>query len=122
VDPSRRSLRVFISSPDDVVAEREAARRVVRRLAEEFRNDIDLGEVMWEWRPMLADAHFQTQIPPPHDADVAVVVLWSKLGTPLPHHEPFLGPISRQQVKGTEWELEDAIDGLRGNGKPRLLV
>jgi formylglycine-generating enzyme required for sulfatase activity len=117
----RRSLRVFISSPDDVVDEREATRRVVRRLADEFRHELDLDEVMWEWQPLLAGEHFQAQITPPHDTDVTVVVLWSRLGTPLPFQR-FPGPLSKGTVTGTEWEFEDALASMRARQTPEVLV
>jgi hypothetical protein len=73
----RRSLRVFISSPDDVKDEREATRRVVARLAREFRDSFDLEALLWEWQPLLASKHFQTQIAPPSESAITVVILWS---------------------------------------------
>jgi hypothetical protein len=117
----RRTLRVFISSPADVRPERLIAERVVRRLDQEFALHLDLRAVMWEREPLLASHHFHDLITPPHDADIAVVILWSRLGTPLPAVK-FPGPLSGGEVSGTEWEFEDALKSHRERNAPEILL
>lgn len=120
-ETERRTLRVFISSPADVRPERLIAERVVRRLDQEFTLHLDLRAVMWEREPLLASHHFQELITPPHDTDIAVVILWSRLGTTLPA-DKFTGPLSGGEVSGTEWEFEDALKSYRERNSPEILM
>src|SRR5574337_997773 len=81
---ARVRLRVFISSPSDVEAERGITRAVLRRLAHEpqFEGRIDLDEVSYDDPddPASMDAHltFQSAInlskPRPSACDVVVVI------------------------------------------------
>jgi hypothetical protein len=120
-EAERRTLRVFISSPGDVRPERLIAEQVVQRLDQEFALHLDLRPVMWEREPLLASHHFQDLITPPHDTDIVVVILWSRLGTPLPR-DRFTGPLSGGEVSGTEWEFEDALTSYRERGSPEILM
>ena len=120
-EAERRTLRVFISSPADVRPERLTAERVVRRLDQEFALHLDLRAVMWEREPLLASHHFQELIIPPHDTDIVVVILWSRLGTALPG-DKFTGPLSGGEVSGTEWEFEDALKSHRERNTPEILM
>ena len=120
-EAERRTLWVFISSPADVRPERLIAERVVRHLHQEFALHLDLQAVMWEREPLLASHHFQDLITPPHDTDIVVVILWSRLGTVLPG-DKFLGPLSGGAVSGTEWEFEDALKSCRERNTPEILV
>ena len=80
----RRTLKVFISSPADVRPERLIAEGVVRRLAREFAHYLNIEAKLWEREPLVATAPFQTNITPPRETDIVVVILWSRLGMPLP--------------------------------------
>ena len=81
-------FRIFISSPGDVAEERRRAALVVGRLKREFARFFDISAVLWEYEPMLATGHFQDVIDPPGDVDALVMILWSRLGTPLPERTP----------------------------------
>lgn len=116
-----KSLRVFISSPADVRPERLIAERVVRRLDREFAYYFRVEPVLWEREPLVASHHFQEKITPPRDTDIVVVILWSRLGLPLPL-DKFPGPLSGKPVTGTEWEFEDALKANRENNLPDLLM
>lgn len=118
---NQRPLRIFISSPSDVRPERLIAERVVARLAREFAYHFRIEPVLWEREPLIATEHFQTMIQPPSETDIVVVILWSKLGTPLPA-EKFRRLDGSAGVTGTEWEFEDAVRGYRERGAPDLLV
>ena len=78
------SLQIFISSPGDVGQERIIAERVIKRLRGEFSGRVRLEPVLWERQPLRATEHFQEQIVPPAKTDIAIFILWSRLGTPLP--------------------------------------
>jgi tetratricopeptide (TPR) repeat protein len=115
-----RQIRIFISSPGDVAEERRRAAIAINRLAHEFARFFDLAAVLWEYEPMLASGHFQDAIVRPSEADIVVMILWSRLGTPLPEH--YQGMDGRAPVTGTEWEFEDALTRRLSDGVPDLLV
>ena len=116
-----KSLRVFISSPADVRPERLIAERVVMRLDREFAYHFRVEPVLWEREPLVASHHFQEKITPPRETDIVVVILWSRLGLPLPL-DKFPGPLTGKPVTGTEWEFEDALKANRENNLPDLLM
>ena len=39
---------------------------------------------LWEYEAMVASGHFQDSIEPPSAFDIVVLIVWSRLGTPLP--------------------------------------
>lgn len=116
-----RSVRIFVSSPGDVLPERHRACQVIERLGQRFGEALSVEPVFWEWEPLTAAKHFQENIVPPSTTDVVVMILWSKLGTLLPK-EKFAGRISGNQVTGTEWEFEDALGSYQETKHPILLV
>jgi hypothetical protein len=120
-------LRIFISSPGDVAEERVIANNLVRRLSDEFEQQFRIEPVFWEHEPLLATSTFQKQIPPPRDCEVAICILWSRIGTRLPAditrtRDTRFGPAGSRYASGTEYEFEDAALGFEENGKPDLLV
>ena len=117
-------VKVFISSPSDVRAERLIAERVVERLDREFGYHFNVKAILWEREPLVATHHFQDfeNIPPPRTTDIVCVILWSRLGVPLPS-DRFSGAVSgKAPVTGTEWEFEDALAARRETGTPDLLL
>jgi formylglycine-generating enzyme required for sulfatase activity/ribose 1,5-bisphosphokinase PhnN len=117
------TIRVFISSPADVRPERLKAEQIVARLDREFAYHFDIESVQWEREPLVAAHHFQhpDNIPQPRSTDIVVVILWSRLGVPLPEDQ-FRGAITGRPVTGTEWEFEDALASARERGVPELLL
>lgn len=120
-----KPLRIFISSPGDVSAERRRSALVVESLKKEFARFFDITAYLWEHEAMLATGHFQDVIEPPSQSDIVVLILWSRLGTPLPEKSgtrEYKGIDGRSPVTGTEWEYEDALAANRAKGAPDLLV
>ena len=82
-----KTIRIFISSPGDVAEERERARQVVESLRRRYVGRLNLEAVLWENLPLQADASFQegidTVLSADHGVDIAVFILWSRLGSPL---------------------------------------
>jgi WD40 repeat protein len=120
-----KPLRIFISSPGDVSTERRRAALVVESLKKEFARFFDITAYLWEHEAMLATGHFQDVIEPPSQSDIVVMILWSRLGTPLPEKSAkreYRGLDGRTPVTGTEWEYEDALEANRTKGAPDLLV
>ena len=118
-------LRIFISSPGDVPDERLRAGLVIDKLAQEFRRYFSFEVIRWEHEPLIASGHFQDALDPPSEADVVILILWSRLGTPLPEKtamREYRGIDGRAPVTGTEWEYEDALKAAREHGAPDLLA
>src|SRR5919112_6401749 len=106
-----KRLRIFISSPGDVNEERLRAHLVIQKLARDYARFFQIEACLWEHEPMLASGHFQDVIEPPSACDVVVLIVYSRLGTPLPERttvRSYAGLDGRAPVTGTEWEFEDA--------------
>ena len=74
---------------------------------------------------MVASGHFQDSIEPPSAFDIVVLIVWSRLGTPLPERtkvREYRGMDGRAPVTGTEWEYEEALKAAQEVGTPDLLV
>lgn len=118
-------LRIFLSSPSDVGEERLRAHLVIQKLARDYARFFSIEPILWEYEPMLASGHFQDAVEPPSLADIMVLVLWSRMGTPLPQHtsvRDYRGFDGRAPVTGTEWEFEDALAANRAKGAPDILA
>ncbi len=116
-----KPLRIFISSPGDVVPERRRAALVIEKLAKDYARFFEIEPYLWETEPMLASGHFQDAIVPPGETDIVVLILWARLGTPLPE-EKYRGIDGRAPVTGTEWEFEAALAAHKQRGVPDLLA
>lgn len=120
-----RRLRIFLSSPGDVSAERLRAQLIVQKLARDYARFFDISVYLWEHEPMLASGHFQDVIESPSQSDIVVLVVYSRLGTPLPERtnlRRYAGIDGRTPVTGTEWEFEEALAAKRDKGAPDLLA
>lgn len=102
------TVRIFVSSPGDVIDERNRAQNVIQQLRRSFAGRLELESILWEDLPLSADASFQDGIDlvlSTKRIDIAVFILWSRLGSPtgpLRHAQDF-----QQYRSGTEreWEL-----------------
>ena len=82
---SQQAARILISRPGDVAEEREAARRVVEGLRHLYPN-AELQALLREGLALPTTASFQETIdilPDQEPIDIAVFILWSRLGSPL---------------------------------------
>jgi hypothetical protein len=122
-------LRIFLSSPGDVPAERTIARELIEgELAKRpaYRG-LKLEVVAWDDPdariPMLANETPQESVnnarPRPAICDIIVVILWARMGTPLPETIP--KPDGDRYQSGTEWEYLDAVNSTR-EPKPDVLI
>ena len=117
-----KTLKIFVSSPRDVRAERAVAHRVIGRLALEYAYHFKIEPVMSELEPMVATDTPQGSITPPSATDIVLVLLWSRLGTPLPNDPRFKTSEPGRQPTGTEWEFYDAIRSHQAKGVPDVVV
>jgi len=105
----------------DVAEERFAAKRVIERLQEQFAYYGHIEKVLSEEKPLPATETPQKNIPAPSDTDIVVVLLWSRLGTPI-LDEQYRERPGDPPMTGTEWEFYDAARSYQTTGRPFLLV
>jgi len=117
---TRLPIKVFISSPGDVEQERVITSRIIKRLAERYADRVELSGIFWEHEPLKATDTFQRQIVPPSQTDIAVCILWARLGTRLP--KDITREDGSRYESGTEFEFEDAFLSQKKSGIPDLLV
>ncbi|HEY3485639.1 MAG TPA: HEAT repeat domain-containing protein, partial [Ilumatobacteraceae bacterium] len=126
-----RRLRVFLASPGDVNEERALVYDVVEKLRYErsIASVATVDVVAWDdpagGVPLLANETPQQTIDnalvSPADCDIVVVVLWNRLGTPMPSDHP-AAAMDRPPRSGTEYEFRLAADAANVNGRPKILV
>jgi conflict system STAND superfamily ATPase len=116
-----KTIKIFLSSPMDVAEERFAAKRVIERLQEQFAYYGHIDKVLSEEKPLPATETPQKNIPAPSDTDIVVVLLWSRLGTPI-LDEQYRERPGDPPMTGTEWEFYDAARSYQTTGRPFLLV
>lgn len=119
-----KHLRIFISSPGDVQHERIIAKKVIRKIQDEFVDSVTLEPLLWEDLPLQANASFQEGIDTivsKDGVDIAVFILASRLGSP-PGYK-FCKPDGVPYLSGTEYEFDVMLEANRqSNGeKPSIL-
>jgi tetratricopeptide (TPR) repeat protein len=117
----RRCYRIFLSSPGDVMAERNCAQAVIERLNAQHPGAPLFSLTRWEQSYYSATGPFQDQIASPGDHDIVVFIFWKRLGTDLPPRYNRKDGTSRT---GTEYEFEEARDARerRDDQLPDILV
>ena len=124
-------LRFFISSPGDVARERTLAQEVVEQEIPKdplLRGQLTCEAVRWDdpAAPAAMPAALTPQeavnrgLPKPSQCDVVVLILWSRMGTPLP--DAFRRADGSAYLSGSEWEYEDALRGNPPAPPPHVLV
>ena len=126
--PVPQRVRLFLASPGDVSEERRQVEQVARKLANEsrYRDAIHLQVIGWDQPGMQITMRagetpqdsVTDQLPLPSECDIAVVILWSRIGTPLP--ETKRKRDGGRYLSGTEWEYEDALQGFKTRGSPEV--
>lgn len=109
----RKEIRVFISSPGDCDAEREAITHVLDELNRTVgeREELFFQAVRWEDLPpglsnpqAVIDEHLGAY-------NILVGIMWMRFGTPIPGGAG----------SGTEHEVQQAIDNWMRVGEPRVM-
>ena len=115
-------LRIFISSPGDLRAERQAAAEVVRKVSKHplYRPHYAIEAELYEDAVPAAIG-----VPPqeavddylmvPGDADIFVCMLWQRFGSPFKLR-------GKSYASGTEYEFEHAYAARQTHGKPNMLL
>lgn len=127
-------LKIFISSPGDVVAERDLARKLVQALPRTapYRGKITTDAIAYDDpdapSPMPAGINPQVAVDrykgPAGQCDLTVVILWSRLGTPV--SAEIVRRDGSRYESGTVSEYENALAAgkdvwlFRRTEKPRF--
>jgi len=120
-DPNQ-TIRIFISSPGDVIEERDGARRVIEGLQRLYPR-ATLKSVLWEELALPATASFQETIDfllEREPIDIAVFILWSRLGSPL--GASVMRPNGMPYRSGTEREFELMLAAFEQSGRKRPTI
>ena len=109
--------------------ERKIARELIERELQKHPSHRELKLVVIAWDdpdsriPMLANETPQESVnnarPRPSTCDIVIVILWARMGTPLP--ETIRKPDGERYLSGTEWEYLDAVNST-WDPKPEVLV
>ncbi|WP_396604579.1 PDZ domain-containing protein [Bradyrhizobium sp. YCK136] len=114
-----RPIRVFVSSPSDVAAERAAAKRILEEIEAAHDGRVRFAVTRWEDRYYSASKTFQDQIDSPANSDLVVSIFWSRLGLELPQS---FNRDDGSPRTGSEYEFEIALDRARNEDVPDILV
>lgn len=123
-DRATRKITIFISSPTDVMAERERAARVIDRLQSRFREHVTIEAVFFEEKAKYytADKSFQEQIPDAGASDLMVSIFWSRLGSELAPDLFGTLPDGKPYPGGAVYELMRALAARQRKSLPDILV
>ncbi len=118
--PNIRTIRVFISSPDDVGAERDRIDIVTGMLNQLFADRIRIETVRWETENYSSHQHFQEKIPEASGCDLVIAAFWSRLGTPMP--SAFRMENGERYPSGSAYEVLTAIEARKRGPRPDVYV
>lgn len=118
-----RFFRIFLSSPGDVLQERDDAQAVIQELnySGEFSHHFHLRLFRWDDKAVVLPMPV-TDIPQksvniymtrPSDCDLVVVLFWARMGTSLAMDE-------RDYLSGTHYEYSEALQGYQQHGRPAV--
>ncbi len=115
-----KTIRILISSPEDVADERQKARDVIASLQPRYEGRFLLISVPWEelqlQEDMTARQKIDLMLSPEHGIDIAVLILWSQLGS--------LADASGKKSGGTEREFQLVLASRETSGgmRPAILA
>jgi eukaryotic-like serine/threonine-protein kinase len=116
-----RVVKVFISSPIDVTAERGRAQAVMAKLNRDYEGRVRFEAVLWEEQFYTADRSFQAQIFEAAVCDIVVSIFWTRIGSELPSDFRRM-PRGRPYPSGTAYELLSALMASKDKGVPDVYV
>jgi tetratricopeptide (TPR) repeat protein len=103
-----RTIRLFVSSPSDVEAERQRIDLVAERINVSYTDIVRIDVIRWETRFYTADKSFQPQIPEAADCDIVIGIFWARLGSELPPTFPTM-PDGTPYPSGSAYEILSSI-------------
>jgi len=118
---SAQEVRVFVSSPRDVLPERGRVDAVAAKLNREYEGLAQIKTVLWEESFYKANRTFQSQIPEAAACDIVLSIFWTTIGTELPPEFAHM-PDGRPYPSGTVYELLTALEASKKRGVPDVYV
>ena len=118
---SMREVRVFVSSPGDVLPERGRVDAVAAKLNREYEGLAQIKTVLWEESFYKANTTFQSQIPQAAACDIVLSIFWTTIDTELPAEFARM-PDGRPYPSGTAYELLTALEASKTRGIPDVYV
>ncbi|MBK8026107.1 MAG: tetratricopeptide repeat protein [Chloroflexi bacterium] len=121
-----RNVKVFVSSPSDLRAERAIVAEVIR-----IMNERPTIRDRYKFSPYLYEEHapaltgdgpqevVNREMIQPQHADILVCMLWSRMGTPLGQINPDTG---KPYQSGTEYEFYEAYRSYQRRKSPSVLL
>ncbi|MEZ0300343.1 MAG: hypothetical protein ACAI35_28135 [Candidatus Methylacidiphilales bacterium] len=121
-----KTIRIFVGSPGDVAEERHQVKTAIDAIQKRYHEHARIIPLFWEELALLSTSSFQEGM---HERiyvdvriDIAVFIIWSRLGMPL-------GPAAERwgmppETTGTECEFELMSAAFRKSGGeyPRILT
>ena len=117
-----KTISLFVSSPGDVLPERDAATRVVQRINDELRGLLHVRDIRWESAYYGAHDTFQSQTVEMGACDLVVCVFWRRLGSELPANFPKRMKNGEPYPSGTVYELTTALEAYELKKTPDVWV
>src|SRR5215471_21577810 len=121
IDANVRIVRVFVSSPIDVAAERGRVQAIAATLNREYQGLVSFETVLWEEHFYKADRSFQPQIAESVACDIVVSIFWTRIGSELPADFPRM-PSGERYPSGTAYKLLTALTASKAKGIPDVYV
>lgn len=128
--PDKPTIRVFLSSPGDVNAERRKLREIIEDLKQDpaYREKMTIEIVAWDdpasdvLMPATSDPQgaIDAGLPRPSECAVVMTLFWGRMGTRL--NDKYSKPDGSPYWSGTEWEYRDARQGYERNGTGLPLI
>ena len=118
---SEKKLKLFVSSPGDLVPERQAVQRVVARINGDYLGVVHFEVIRWEEKSYSARAGFQSQIVEATSCDLVIAMLYQRMGTPLPVEVAQRNDGSVFE-SGTAYEIETSLLHAQKHGAPQLYM
>ena len=118
---AEKKLKLFVSSPGDLLPEREAVQRVVARINGDYLGVVRFETIRWEEKSYSARAGFQSQIIEASSCDLVIAMLYRRMGTPLPIE------VARRDdgsgfESGTAYEIETSLLHAQTRDAPQLYM
>jgi FtsZ family, C-terminal domain. len=108
-----KKMSIFVASPSDVTAEREAVKEIISNLNDTVLSYLGLYMELISW-----ESHAVPDMGRPQaivnrvieDIDIFIGILWSRIGTP-----------TEEYISGTLEEFEKAYRSWKKTGSPRIM-
>jgi len=115
-------ISLFVSSPGDVLPERDAVTRVVNRINDEQNGLLEIRDIRWENAYYGAHDTFQSQIIEAEACDLVICIFWRRLGSELPPNFPKRMQNGKPFPSGTVYELMTALEARAQKSIPDVWV